>query len=151
MSTDQPEPTTVPELRLGVLGYGQRASLVRYAHRPGEGHRVTVASLPVFVEKPLAITTEDADRVLATSERTGVPVYVGHNIRHMPMVQLMREQIRAGAIGEVTAIWCRHVVSAGRDPYFKDDAGVVDRTGDERQPGQAARCPDRRQRLSRGC
>ncbi len=78
------------------------------------------AGVAVFVEKPLAITTEDCDRVLETARETGARLYVGHNMRHMPVVQLMRDLILDGAIGEVKAIWCRHFVGHGGDFYFKD-------------------------------
>jgi len=78
------------------------------------------AGIPVFVEKPLAITTEGCDRVLAAARRTGARLYVGHNMRHMPLVLSMRQLIADGAIGEVKAIWCRHFVGHGGDFYFKD-------------------------------
>ncbi|MFJ6075324.1 Gfo/Idh/MocA family protein [Streptomyces sp. NPDC093065] len=78
------------------------------------------AGIPVFVEKPLAITTAGCDRVLDTAHRTGTRLYVGHNMRHMPVVRTMRELIRRGEIGEVKAVWCRHFVGHGGDFYFKD-------------------------------
>jgi predicted dehydrogenase len=78
------------------------------------------AGLPTFLEKPMAITTEGADRVLETAHRTGSRIYVGHNMRHLPVIVAMRDLVREGAIGEVKAIWCRHFVSAGGDYYFKD-------------------------------
>jgi predicted dehydrogenase len=78
------------------------------------------AGVSVFVEKPLAITTAGCDRVLQAAYDSGSRLYVGHNMRHMPVVQTMRELIRSGAIGEVKAIWCRHFVGHGGDFYFKD-------------------------------
>jgi predicted dehydrogenase len=78
------------------------------------------AGVAVFVEKPLAITTAGCDRVLQAAYDSGSRLYVGHNMRHMPVVQTMRELIRSGAIGEVKAIWCRHFVGHGGDFYFKD-------------------------------
>jgi len=78
------------------------------------------AGVAVFVEKPLAITTADCDRVLETARATGARLYVGHNMRHMPVVQTMRSLITDGAIGDVKAIWCRHFVGHGGDFYFKD-------------------------------
>ena len=51
---------------------------------------------------------------------TGARLYVGHNMRHMPVVQTMRQLIQDGAIGDVKAIWCRHFVGHGGDFYFKD-------------------------------
>jgi len=78
------------------------------------------AGVPVFVEKPLAITTEGCDRVLQAAYDSGARLYVGHNMRHMPVVLTMRELIQDGAIGDVKAIWCRHFVGHGGDFYFKD-------------------------------
>ncbi len=74
----------------------------------------------VFCEKPLAITTDGADRILETAVRTGSRLYVGHNMRHLAMVRLLRDLIDGGAIGQVKAIWCRHFVGHGADFYFKD-------------------------------
>ena len=78
------------------------------------------AGKAVFSEKPLAITVEDADRVLAAAQRTGSRLYVGHNMRHMPVITLMKRLIDEGRIGEVKAVWCRHFVGHGGDFYFKD-------------------------------
>ncbi|MEY9906280.1 putative dehydrogenase [Catenulispora sp. MAP12-49] len=78
------------------------------------------AGLPIFVEKPLAITTEGCDRLLSAARASGAGLYVGHNMRHMPVITAMRDLIVSGAIGEVKAIWCRHFVGNGGDFYFKD-------------------------------
>ncbi|MEO8541620.1 MAG: Gfo/Idh/MocA family oxidoreductase, partial [bacterium] len=61
-----------------------------------------------------------ADRVLRAAFESGTRLYVGHNMRHMPVVTAMRNAISAGKVGEVKAVWCRHFVSAGGDYYFKD-------------------------------
>lgn len=82
--------------------------------------RVLEAGVAVFLEKPLAITIEDADAILTTARRTGSRLYIGHNMRHMPVIGLMRKLIREGRVGEVKAIWCRHFVGHGGDYYFKD-------------------------------
>lgn len=78
------------------------------------------AGIPVYLEKPLAITLDSATRVLTTAYETGTKLYVGHNMRHMNVVRSMRDLIRTGRIGEVKAIWCRHFVGNGGDYYFKD-------------------------------
>ncbi|WP_295893234.1 Gfo/Idh/MocA family oxidoreductase, partial [uncultured Actinomyces sp.] len=78
------------------------------------------AGVGVYLEKPIAITIEGADRVLETAFRTKTPLYVGHNMRHMAVVRILRQVIRDGLIGEVRAIWCRHFVGNGGDYYFKD-------------------------------
>ncbi len=78
------------------------------------------AGKAVYLEKPLAITTEGCDRILQTAYETGTKLYVGHNMRYFPSILKMKEIIDQGIIGEVQAIWCRHFVSYGGDAYFKD-------------------------------
>ncbi len=74
----------------------------------------------VYLEKPMAITIEGCDRILDAARQAGVKLYLGHNMRHFPVVCKMKELIDAGAIGEPKAGWCRHFVGYGCDAYFKD-------------------------------
>lgn len=78
------------------------------------------AGVAVYLEKPIAITIEDSDRILETAFRTGTKLYVGHNMRHMQVVRQMKALVDEGAIGQVKAVWCRHFVGHGGDYYFKD-------------------------------
>lgn len=78
------------------------------------------AGKAVYLEKPMAITVEGADRVLRSAVKTGSFLYVGHNMRHSSYVQEMRQLIQRGYIGAVQAIWCRHFVGNGGDFYFRD-------------------------------
>ena len=78
------------------------------------------AGKAVYLEKPLAITVEGCDNILRAARRTGARLYVGHNMRHMGVVRLMRDIIQRGVIGEPKTIWVRHFVSYGGDYYFKD-------------------------------
>ena len=74
----------------------------------------------VFLEKPMAISVESADRVLSTAASTGSLLYVGHNMRHFDYLVVMKSMIDRGDIGEVKAVWCRHFVGHGGDFYFRD-------------------------------
>jgi len=76
--------------------------------------------IAVYLEKPIAIYTDDADALLQLAYDTGTKLYVGHNMRHMAFVRIMRDAIARGEIGEVKAVWCRHFVGDGGDFYFKD-------------------------------
>lgn len=78
------------------------------------------AGIAVFCEKPIAITIEDADEMLEVARRTGSRLYLGHNMRHLPVITMMRDLIRSGRIGTVKSIWVRHFVGNGGDWYFKD-------------------------------
>lgn len=105
-----------------LIDYGVDACIVA---SPDDTHadvacELLEAGVAVFLEKPIAITAEDADRVLRTALETGSKLYVGHNMRHMDVVRKMRSLIDAGEIGEVKTIWCRHFVGHGGDFYFKD-------------------------------
>jgi len=78
------------------------------------------AGIPTFCEKPMAIGLEDADAMLALAQEKRARLYIGHNMRHMPVVRQMKAIVDSGRIGRVRAIWCRHFVGAGGDFYFKD-------------------------------
>jgi len=169
------ERSSAPDLRVAVVGFGERGTLAKWAHKPGQGSRVVAAVDPhpaarervtslfgtgvefssdhrsltkasvdaaivvtpddthhriagdllragiaVYLEKPMTISTEDADDLLRIAYESGTKLYVGHNMRHMAVVRLMREIISRGEIGEVKAVWCRHFVGNGGDYYFKD-------------------------------
>jgi hypothetical protein len=49
----------------------------------------------VFVKKPLAIGIEDCDAILAAAVKTGTRLFVGHNLRHLPVLRRMRALIDA--------------------------------------------------------
>lgn len=78
------------------------------------------AGKDVFCEKPMAITIAGCDRMLATAQRTGRKLFIGHNMRYMDFTRQMKEIIDRGDIGEVKAVWVRHFISYGGDAYFKD-------------------------------
>ncbi|MEV6899075.1 Gfo/Idh/MocA family oxidoreductase [Amycolatopsis sp. NPDC051372] len=78
------------------------------------------AGIAVYLEKPLAITLEDADAVLAAAQESNTPLYIGHNFRHSGVTRALREVVDRGEIGEVKTVWCRHFVGNGGDYYFKD-------------------------------
>jgi predicted dehydrogenase len=59
--------------------------------------------LPVYVEKPLATTLADADRVVATWRAAGVVGMTGFNYRFIPLYAAARRALAAGAIGPLVA------------------------------------------------
>ena len=92
---------------------------------PDDTHAAVATALldhhvAVYLEKPITISTADADAVLTAAARSNTPLYVGHNMRHMSVVRTMHAIIARGEIGTVKAIWCRHFVGNGGDFYFKD-------------------------------
>jgi predicted dehydrogenase len=55
----------------------------------------------VLVEKPLALTLADADRVIKAIERSGADVRVGYSRRYKERYLIAKEQILQGRIGTV--------------------------------------------------
>jgi len=87
-----------------------------------EEHAVAAlnAGKHVFLEKPMAISIGECDRILKAAAASDGRLYVGHNMRFFPVMRRMRQLIDEGRIGQVEAIWCRHFISYGGDAYFKD-------------------------------
>jgi predicted dehydrogenase/NADPH:quinone reductase-like Zn-dependent oxidoreductase len=82
--------------------------------------RALEAGKAVFVEKPLALTSDELDRILATVDETGNDrVMVGFNRRFAPLLMEMRA--RFGRSPEPTN--ARYLVNAGRltsDSWYRD-------------------------------
>ena len=74
----------------------------------------------VFLEKPLAITIEGCEKILRTAMECRRKIYIGHNMRFMPVILKMKEIIDSGVIGEVQLAWVRHFINYGGDTYFHD-------------------------------
>ncbi|MFQ6027632.1 MAG: Gfo/Idh/MocA family protein [Dehalococcoidia bacterium] len=62
---------------------------------------------PVFVEKPLALTLEDTDKIVAAVDRTGVELRIGYSRRHDRRWMLAKEQIAQGRLGDILGIQSR--------------------------------------------
>jgi phthalate 4,5-cis-dihydrodiol dehydrogenase len=58
----------------------------------------------IIVEKPMAITMEDTDRMIEACERNGVIMIVGHSHSFEPPIQKIREIIQSGELGKVRMI-----------------------------------------------
>lgn len=62
------------------------------------------AELPVLVEKPIAQDAESAHTLVEASEKSGVPVLIGHHRRHNPLIAAAHASIHSGAIGDVVSV-----------------------------------------------
>jgi len=69
------------------------------------------AGTPVFCEKPLAPTLDDAERMAAAAADADVPAGIAFNYRFVPAIQYAKGLINAGELGEI-----RHV----RGRYLQD-------------------------------
>src|SRR5215207_5452396 len=79
---------------------------------PEHDHRAAVvealeAGKSVFVEKPIALSLEDADIMVETARRMGARFHVGYSRRHERRWMLTKEQILQGRLGEILGIQSR--------------------------------------------
>jgi 2-alkyl-3-oxoalkanoate reductase len=58
----------------------------------------------VFVEKPLATSVEDCDRIAAAAADAGKTVCVGHSLLRDPFVARALEIARSGALGDIVGV-----------------------------------------------
>ena len=78
----------------------------------------------IVLEKPLATTIRDADRILAAAERYGVRLSVEHTRRWVYEYQAMRRLIREGTIGRVTRI--NATLNGERAMLFRNGTHIID-------------------------
>lgn len=62
------------------------------------------AGVPVLVEKPLAVTSEEGARLVRAAEAADVPLLVGHHRRYNPLVHRAQQVIGSGQIGDIRAV-----------------------------------------------
>lgn len=70
----------------------------------------------IFVEKPMALSTADADRMAAAVEKAGVASIVGFSVRFDATVQAMVKLYREGALGEMISVFSRRCTYSRRRP-----------------------------------
>lgn len=80
-----------------------------YIATPHQYHRdnalaAAAAGRHVVVEKPMALTLEDCDAMIAACERAGVHLIVGHTHSFDPPITEMRRIIRSGELGPLAMI-----------------------------------------------
>jgi myo-inositol 2-dehydrogenase/D-chiro-inositol 1-dehydrogenase len=86
------------------------------------------AGVPVLCEKPCGLTSDDARALAAEAAAAGVPLQVGYWRRFVPELRGLREQLAAGALGEVELVHCAQWDERPPPAAFRDPAssgGIV--------------------------
>lgn len=60
--------------------------------------------IPTLLEKPIATTLEEADRIVDMAQAAGTPLLVGHHRRFSTFVQRARELVQSGTLGDLVAV-----------------------------------------------
>ena len=111
----------------------EKIDVVTIATESGEHAGISIACLAagkhVIVEKPMALSTKDADEMIACAEQHGVKLCVSHQNRFNATVQKMRKALEAGRFGRIFAgnarvLWNRdqhyYVQAPWRGTYAQD-------------------------------
>jgi len=104
------------DLVLAGVPHGMHGELVVEALEAGKH---------VLVEKPMAITLEECDAMVAAAERNGVRLMVGHTQRFFPANVAVKRLIDEGKIGDPVMVqqwWHKPFGLAGRPPWMLDRA-----------------------------
>ena len=98
-------------------------------------HKITCAcieaGLSIFLEKPITRTLDEAADLVRITERSGVPLQVGFNLRYSPFFGKLREIVASGRLGTILsiewteAIGLRHWTECYcRNPAYNNSATV---------------------------
>lgn len=74
-----------------------------FTHRPIV-EAAAAAGKHIFCEKPMALTVEDCDAMLATAGAAGVKLMVGHMQRLLPLLAAVRWEVQSGTLGPPVAV-----------------------------------------------
>jgi len=85
------------------------------------------AGMPMLLEKPIATTVAEAQRVVDAAERAGAKILIGHHRAHSPIMAKAREVVASGVLGRLVAVM-------GSATFFKPDLYYTDAPW-RREPG----------------
>src|SRR5690606_36154873 len=64
----------------------------------------------ILLQKPMALTLEECDRMIAAADRAGIVLALAFQMRHDPANIKIRELIQAGALGRIAVVRRRHCI-----------------------------------------
>lgn len=77
-------------------------------------------SVHVLIEKPIADTLDEAQRIVKVADDNGIQVLVGHHRRHNPLIKKARSIVQGGALGSLVAVSVLWALLKP-DDYYKVD------------------------------
>jgi len=77
------------------------------------------AGLPMLLEKPLAPTFAEGERLVQMAERSGAKVLIGHHRAHSPIMAKAREVVGSGQLGRLVSV-TGSATFLKPDHYFDD-------------------------------
>lgn len=84
-----------------------------------QGLRCIEARLPMLLEKPIAQTVEEGERLVQASDRARASILIGHHRAHSPIMARAKEVVDSGALGRLVAVM-GSAAFLKPDHYFDD-------------------------------
>lgn len=75
--------------------------------------------LPVLLEKPVATTVAEGQRLVEVVEKTGSPVLIGHHRAHSPIMAKARQVVASGQLGRLVSVM-------GSATFYKPESYFAD-------------------------
>jgi predicted dehydrogenase len=75
--------------------------------------------VPALIEKPVADSVADGERLIVAAAKGDVPLLVGHHRRHSPLLTKAREIVQGGVLGPLVAV-TGSAMFCKPDAYFDD-------------------------------
>ncbi|MBY0526235.1 MAG: Gfo/Idh/MocA family oxidoreductase [Gemmataceae bacterium] len=79
----------------------------------------------VLLEKPMARTVAECDRIIAAAEKSDRILMVGHICRFNPRYALARERIVTGELGQIVSMYARRNIPAARSRSVLEKIGPL--------------------------
>jgi UDP-N-acetylglucosamine 3-dehydrogenase len=79
----------------------------------------------VFLEKPMASTVADCNRIIAASKKAKGILQIGHICRFNPRYRMAKQAIDAGKIGRIVALSSRRNIPAAWTPEILNKIGPI--------------------------
>lgn len=94
----------------------------------GQALAAIARGLPVFVEKPLAMTADEGEQVMLAARSAGVPLQVGLVLRFETQHSLLKAAIARGELGKIVSMRVKRNVSKSWFPDYGDRAHPIHET-----------------------
>lgn len=90
-----------------------------FAHT-NEVEEAAARGIHVFIEKPIALEIEKAQRMVEVAEAAGIITQVGFQMRYHPAVEMLRERIASGEAGVPVLFTGRYWTHMDGSPWWRD-------------------------------
>lgn len=68
-----------------------------------------LADKHVYVEKPMTLAAEDAEELVDLADKRGLKLMVGHLLLYHPAVEMMKQHVESGDLGEIYYMYCKRL------------------------------------------